>query len=114
LLLNSQQISTSTKKVIVNQLTEYISVGSKFSLKTHPQKDWAGLLEQSHLPQSHPEEHGCADACCKVSLLAPLWEALRELMGFILLAFRCMLPASARTRNKGVEERKGGMAPIPP
>jgi hypothetical protein len=34
------------------------------------------------------------------SLAAPLWVALRALMGFILLA--------SRRKFKGVEERKGG------
>jgi hypothetical protein len=41
------------------------------------------------------------------SMAAPLCVALRELMGFILLAFRWMLPESGRTRKfKGVEERE--------
>jgi hypothetical protein len=42
------------------------------------------------------------------SLTAPLWVALRELMGFISLALKWMLPAYAKTRKKSLEEKKWG------
>jgi hypothetical protein len=42
-------------------------------------------------------------------MAAPLSVALRALIGFILLVFRWVLPASARKiKFKGMEEREGG------